>query len=196
MIRRRFSLMTALIIFLGIIGVFSARKPSSEEIRYDQNSPIVSTPISQKEIHYPLAIENCLEKNRLEGKLVVDSSQNPYYLRGDFDGNGQPDYAIAIQGKVTKRNGVLICFDTGRAVILGADNPKNPPFSDMPDDNFVSPDWEVYTRTESYDLLGHSGNQRKLIKGETVAMVWEDGICLIYWDGRKFNWGCHGCDDC
>lgn len=42
----------------------------------------------------------------IEGKVLVRMDKNLYYLRGDFDGDGERDYAVAIRGPKTRRNGV------------------------------------------------------------------------------------------
>jgi len=147
----------------------------------------------EPEIFHPLLVQHCLEQPGIKGKIEILTAQIPYYLRGDFDGDSHSDYAVAVRGPRTRRNGVLICTNRKKAFILGADNPTKPPFSDMPDDNFVAPHWQVYTKQETYALRLYRNG--KLIpasapKGETIAMIWEDGICLIYWDGTRFRWGC------
>ena len=123
--------------------------------------------------------------------VIVASETNPYYLRGDFDGDGKVDYAVAVRGKRTKRLGVLFCGGNGHIYLLGADNPTAPPFSDMPNDLFFAPNWAAYSRIETQALAKFtSAVPRPLpkITGETIAMVFEDGIALIYWDGRRFRW--------
>ena len=49
-------------------------------------------------------------------------------------------YRVSVRVRATKRNGLLICAGNGRTFALGADHPLKPPFSDMPNDNFVAPD--------------------------------------------------------
>jgi hypothetical protein len=140
---------------------------------------------------HPDPIESCLQNPAVKGHVAVDFKTNPYYLRGDFDGDGKPDYAVAIKGKKTRRNGVLICTARRQVFVLGADNPLKPPFSNMPDDNFVAPHWQALTREETKALSGFTStvpNPLPTPKGETIAMIWEDGISLIYWDGERFCW--------
>ena len=78
---------------------------------------------------HPEAVENCVQNHAVKGRFIVNFKTNPYYLRGDFDGDGEPDYAVAIRGKKTMRNGVLICTARKQVFVLGADNPLTPPFS-------------------------------------------------------------------
>jgi hypothetical protein len=131
-------------------------------------------------------------KSKLASSVEINATTNPYYLRGDFDGDGKADYAVSVRGRTTKRNGLLICAGNGRTFALGADQPLKPPFSDMPNDNFIAPNWMVYSTAETRALAVFKGINVPAVParllGETIAMIWEDGIALIYWDGRAFRW--------
>jgi len=142
---------------------------------------------SQDDSVHPTKMVACLEDPNIMNSVSTDMNTNPYYLRGDFDGDGRPDFAVAVKGTKSKRNGVLICLASGVRVILGADNRTTPPFSDMHDDNFVAPNWQVATRS---DILAFRKTNRNVSvpKGESILMVWEDGIHYIYWDRTKFRW--------
>lgn len=77
------------------------------------------------------------------------------------------------------------------AQVVGADQPLRPPFSDMPNDNFVAPKWEVLSKADLTDLKRFQSNVPAPVPktaGEAVAMIWEDGIALIYWNGSRFLW--------
>jgi hypothetical protein len=139
---------------------------------------------------HPEQISRCL-KLTVASSLEVAITTNPYYLRGDFDADGNPDYAVAVRGIKTKRLGVLICNGNKRGFLLGADNPITPPFSDMPNDYFFAPNWEVFSRSETLALAKYKDavpHPLPVIRGETIAMIWEDGIALVYWDGQRFKW--------
>jgi hypothetical protein len=140
---------------------------------------------------HPDQIANCL-KLRVASTVDLNMQTNPYYLRGDFDGDGKVDYAVAVRGRITKRNGVLVCAGNGKAFVLGADQPLRPPFSDMPRDNFFAPNWSIYSKAEINALGKFAGGGVPVVPrnilGESIAMIWEDGIALIFWDGRAFKW--------
>jgi len=123
--------------------------------------------------------------------LELQISRRPYYLRGDFDGDGIPDYAVVVRGRATKRDGVLVCTGRGKSFIVGAVNPIEKPFSDMPGDRFVAPTWMVYSKQETLSLRNWKVNVPSPIppiRGETIALIWEDGIALLYWTGTGFKW--------
>jgi hypothetical protein len=62
---------------------------------------------------YPDVVDRCLNGPTVKEHVTVLADQNPVYLRGDFDGDGLPDYALQVKSKKTKRNGVLICSGSG-----------------------------------------------------------------------------------
>jgi hypothetical protein len=138
----------------------------------------------------PATVETCLQDQAVRGRIAVSLNVNPYYLRGDFDGDGKIDYAVAVKGTTSGKLRVLICTGTKRVFLLGSEG-NGPAFSDMADDNFFAPSWMVYTRAEVNDLTKYTSNVPQAVpasRGEAIAMVWEDGISLIYWDGAKFRW--------
>ena len=54
--------------------------------------------------------------NRIELAAAV----NPFYQRGDFDGDGKPDLAILVREKSTGKIGILVLHRVGKPVLLGA----------------------------------------------------------------------------
>jgi hypothetical protein len=52
---------------------------------------------------------------------------------------------------------------------------------------FVAPEWEAYTRNETNSLL-RQNNHPGIAAGESIAMIWEDGIGLLFFDGKRFHW--------
>jgi hypothetical protein len=138
----------------------------------------------------PDPIERCLEMPNVGARSEVSKTVNPFYLRGDFDGDGKSDYAVAVKGKVSGRLRVLMCMGSNSAIFLGSENGDNP-FSDMKDDNFFAPNWMVYTVSEAKRIGRYKSNEpRRLatIRGEVLVMWWEDGMSAIYWDGSAFKW--------
>jgi len=56
----------------------------------------------------PFAVSACLqtEANRLE----ISRRINPFYLRGDFDGDGKLDYVVLVQNRKSEKKGFAFCF--------------------------------------------------------------------------------------
>ncbi len=137
----------------------------------------------------PERVMQCLKSPKVAGLEIIEQI-NPFYLRGDFDGDGKPDYALQVRSRRKDGNGVLVCTGRGSIFLLGS-GIAGSRFSDMPHDNFLAPQWVVLTKEEVAALAPFESNAPHpvpVVKGEAIAMIWEDGICLIYWDGAKFRW--------
>jgi hypothetical protein len=146
---------------------------------------------TQEDPFYPEAVQRCLDDSSVKGHVDVVADHNPLYLRGDFDGDGRPDYALEVRKPKARVSGILVCPGSGRPALLGKAVAGGAVFSDMPGDNFVAPHWAVLTHSEIVELTKFSSNVPKPIpeaKGEGIAMVWEDGISVIYWNGTRFRW--------
>lgn len=137
----------------------------------------------------PQQIARCL-KLPVASAVAVAATINPYYLRGDFEGDGVPDYAVAVRGKATRRLGLLVCTGRGLGFLLGATTPRSAPFSSMPNDNFFAHNWEVYSRSEAEAIAKYPDSPKPFpaVSGDSIAMIFEDGLALIYWDGARFRW--------
>src|SRR5437773_2318343 len=60
---------------------------------------------------------------RAKPELEIDGDINPFYISGDFDGDGLTDFAAQVKAKKDQRQGILICFAKGNPVLLGAGAP-------------------------------------------------------------------------
>jgi len=147
-----------------------------------------ATSLADDEPFQPDQVTQCLKSSKAAG-LTVLTDNNPFYLRGDFDTDGKPDYALQVRSK-SGGTGVLICGGNKAVFLLGR-GLGTAQFSDMPEDKFLAPQWAVYTKQEVAALGAFQSNVPRpvpSVKGEAIAMIWEDGISLIYWDGAKFRW--------
>lgn len=130
----------------------------------------------------PQAIDRCLELPNVRQRTEIVKAVNPFYLRGDFDGDGKPDYAVAVKGKQSGKLRVLMCMGNNRAFLLGSESGERP-FSDMRDDNYFAPTWMVYTVPEAKEIGRYDSNEPRnlpTVRGEVLAMWWEDGMAAIY----------------
>lgn len=78
----------------------------------------ISPPIGDD--NTPFVITRCLHE--VATGIEVSRRMNPFYLRGDFDGDGQLDYAVLVKERKSEKQGYAFCF-TGanrKAQIVGA----------------------------------------------------------------------------
>lgn len=143
----------------------------------------------------PREIRNCLKDPKINN-LLLSTDFIPYYLRGDFDGDNKPDYAIRMRSKVDGVVGIVICAGNGSIHLLGSGITGGENFSGMQKDSFIttniSTNWMVFTKEHVEDLEGAGGVNApwpvpKPV-GESIAIIYTDSIALIYWDGKQFKW--------
>ena len=182
--------MKYLSILLSVLIVGCAFLARSQATQYTNNSNVTLTQIRTIDLSTDARL--CLERWAVKGAIQAHEGIKPSYLSGDFDGDGNTDVALIVKGPKTGRNGVLICT-ARQTTLLGADQPLQPPFSNMPNDNFVSSHWEMFSKNDVADVhksLNGRDVQVAFPVGDSIAMIWEDAICLIYSDGSRYRWVC------
>ncbi len=103
---------------------------------------------------------------------------NPFYQRGDFDGDGQADMALLIRHKVTRKVGIVFVHHASGAVhVVGAGTP----FGNGGDDFAWLGAWHL---DEGQALLKVPGARGEVLYVEKP----ESAGGLIYWDGRSYQW--------
>lgn len=107
---------------------------------------------------------------------------NPFYLRGDFDGDSNLDYAFLVVSKKTKENGIAFYLSSKmKAFLIGA----GVPFNEMTDLDFNG--WYVYGKQKVQKGVGEG--TPPILKGEAIFVKWEESAsAIIYWNGQKFIW--------
>jgi hypothetical protein len=135
-----------------------------------------------------LQAAHIFEKYRLSDRI------NPFYLRGDLDGDGTADYAIVLVENKSKKTEIAVCLSTKKGVeILGANGvsirvgSKSDGY-DLEDFDWMDA-WQVHrkmTLTPS-DFNAASTITRMSGEGLMVEKT-ESASAVIYWDGVKFRW--------
>ncbi len=118
---------------------------------------------------------------------VLDGRINPFYLRGDFDGDGKPDYAFWIKAKAGGETGIAIWLSSQQKfIILGAGVPFR--FAGSTESNFEYLNvWEVYGK-RPVERGVEAGAPPNLIGEAILVGRSESGSGLIYWTGKTFKW--------
>jgi hypothetical protein len=123
-------------------------------------------------------------RRKLDGQSDFAFALNPFYLRGDFNGDGKPDVAILVKNKTSGKLGIAICHNGKNEIFLiGAGTP----IGNAGDDFSWMDALPVYPR--SCAEKGRAANGF----GEAVQVEKsESGGRLICWDGKKYIWQQHG----
>ena len=138
----------------------------------------------------PREVEKAFENNPLSKSHEFSFHLNPYYLHGDFDGDGKLDTAVLVKEKKTGKIGILIFHSgTRKFFLLGAGvNNWNIWTNENGGDNFDSVNFWFVARKGPVQR-GDFAERTPKLKGDALK-VGRMGVgdYLIYWDGRKY---CH-----
>ncbi len=111
-------------------------------------------------------------------ELEINSAINPYFLSGDFDGDGSTDVALHVKATKDGSQGILVCFAKRDPVVLGGGTPLPWKADIVPFD-----DW----------ILVRKGSKRlryyREVEFDSFAWFNGDGRgVLIYWNGERLAW--------
>jgi hypothetical protein len=117
---------------LEIIVFFLAASASAQ-------TPDGATPLS----NVRETIERAISKGPLAKDYEVSFHLNPFYLRGDFNGDGEVDIAVLVKQRSTRKVGIAIIHGgTSKIAILGA----GAPLGNGGDDFTWMDYWQVYPK--------------------------------------------------
>jgi hypothetical protein len=138
--------------------------------------------IPQSEVsdyNIPDRIETCLKP--VANQYKISGRINPFYLSGDFDGDGRRDYAVIIINRKGER-GIAVCrAAVHKPEIIGAGVVLNK----LVDFDFDA--WMVFERGALQRGIGE-GPPPKL-QSDGISIIWsESASAILYWDGIRFRW--------
>lgn len=121
----------------------------------------------------------------LGGKYAISDRINPFYLRGDFDGDGPVDYAVLVIERTTAKRGIVVLLSSQpRPLVLGAGTPVQYGSAKWDDLNFDS--WRVYGKGK---IDAGTGFVAPPGKGELILVQKRESASGFFrWSGRQFAW--------
>jgi len=131
----------------------------------------------------PPAVSEALRDNPKTAKYKISTRINPFYLQGDFNGDGKSDTALLIEEKASGKVGIVFVLGQKKIAIVGAGKATG-----NGGDNFDWMDaWYVYEKGKVQ--MGADENAPPTLKGDALlAMKAESASSLIYWNGKDFAW--------
>jgi len=126
----------------------------------------------------PWPVRLCLNADRAHYR--VDRRMNPFYLRGDFNGDSHPDYAVLVEETASGKKGIAVCFGglPSELHVLAAGTPFAMEGNRKVDD--FGQFFDVWSVVEKGKLSP---------RGEGIYLQRaEAGGGLILWDGHRFLW--------
>ena len=127
----------------------------------------------------PKEIRRCLAS--AGPRYKVSGRINPFYLRGDFRGDGKISYAVLITGGDVGEKGLAICGGSTKPFILGAGSL----FHAMRDLGFDA--WHVFPK--GHVQRGVEAGAPPVLVGEALILEWSESASgLVYWNGTSYRW--------
>ncbi len=112
--------------------------------------------------------------------FTITTTIAPSYLKGDFDGDAKPDYAVVVNRG--KQQGIAACLSaTVSPVVLGA----GAAFNDMQNLDFTA--WRLHPKSRRV-ARGFGQGRPPVLKGDALYLEWESGSAIVYWKGKRFVW--------
>ena len=132
----------------------------------------------------PESVQTELRNGSLGKKYEVSFHLSPFYLRGDFNGDGKIDVAALVKQRSTGKLGIAIVHgEAEKATILGAGTA----IGNGGDDFEWMDSWQVYSK----DRVALEGGEKSLphLRGDALLVSKsEAGSALIYWNRKHYVW--------
>ncbi len=117
----------------------------------------------------------------LNATYSIGFDTNPFYLQGDFDGDGRPDYVVRLKSKkVDAEIQDVVFLASGMARWISKDTGRDYP----------GPAWYVVFKRETVFKSPFEKENEKLPKllGDGIMMVKpESSSALVFWNGTRFQ---------
>jgi hypothetical protein len=131
----------------------------------------------------PAWSRSVIEGAQAQKQLKPSNRLNPYYLQGDFNGDGKLDLAVLVRAEKDGKDGILVLF---RGVpgfrILGAGSPLG-----AHGDDFSWMDvWSVHRGPVERGAV--EGAPPRLRGDALLVEKSESASAILYWDGKTFRW--------
>jgi hypothetical protein len=148
-----------------------------------QSDP-VSSPSPEAVHEIPEPAQRAITNGPLAKKYEVAFRLNPFYLRGDFNGDGEIDVAVLVKQRSTGKVGIVIVYGgTNKVTILGAGTA----IGNGGDDFEWMDTWQIYSKTRVASR-GDVTNVPHLRGDALLVGKSEAASALIYWNGKRYVW--------
>jgi hypothetical protein len=129
----------------------------------------------------PELVQKAVTNGSLAKKYDVSLHLNPFYLRGDFNGDGNIDVAVLVKQRSTGKVGIAIVHGaTEKVTILGAGTA----IGNGGDDFDWMDTWQVYSKARAAKEVGETH-----VRGDALLVSKSEAAsALIYWNGKRYVW--------
>lgn len=120
---------------------------------------------------------------KLHAKYRIYSTINPFYLSGDFNGDGKPDVAVWVAERKSSKLGLVILHrGAKRPIVLGA----GVNWAGRGDDFAGLDMWTILPRGSQL-LSAHENDREVLLRSDAIEMIKSESASFtIYWSGKSY----------
>jgi hypothetical protein len=136
----------------------------------------------------PQAVARAITNSSLAKNYDLSFRTNPFYLRGDFNGDGNTDVAFLVQHRSTGKIGIAIVHGaTDKVIILGA----GVAIGNGGDDFEWMDSWRVLSKNSAAREGGKTNAPD--FRGDALFVEKSEAAsALIYWNGKRYVWSQQG----
>ena len=132
----------------------------------------------------PEAVERAIRNGPLEKEYDVSVQVKPFYLSGDFNGDGKIDVAVLVKQRSSGKLGIAVIHGgKDKVIIVGA----GVGIGNGGDDFKWMDSWHVYFK----DRMTRKANETSgpHLRGDALLVgKSEAASALIYWNGKRYVW--------
>lgn len=140
-----------------------------------------ATKVTTHSADIPPEVYGAIKDGSLAKEYELCYRLNPFYLRGDFTGDGKLDVAALIKQYSSGKIGIAIIDGaTKRATILGAGTS----IGNGGDDFEWMDSWKIYPR----DQMATQTSITNLDRDALLVSKTEAAGAVIYWNGKRYVW--------
>ncbi len=139
---------------------------------------------SVSESSIPPRLTNAFEQSGLSARYSFSKQVNPSYVQGDFNGDGNLDYAVIVTQKDSGKMGIAVLHaGFATAQVLGAGHRVG----NGGDDFSWLDAWYVYSKAAVQAGAGEGPAPR--LKGDALMLMKTDSAsAFVYWTGTRYRW--------
>jgi hypothetical protein len=125
-----------------------------------------------------------LESDAASKRYALVAHLNPFYIHGDFNGDGRIDTAVLIKDRDSGKTGIAVVHAGARsAIILGAGRK----FGNGGDDFKWMDAWHLHPR--GIVERGAGQGAPPILRGDALMVIkTESANALVYWNGKRYAW--------
>ena len=146
------------------------------------------TPAIAQEQSLPPAVRTVFSTQPFRSQFRAVFRLNPFFLQGDFDGDGRLDTAVFVQDRINGNHGIAVVLAaTGKPEVLGGGKS----FGNGGDDFSWLDAWHTVPKGDV--AKGAEGSTPPKLRGDAIWVEkTEAASAIVYWDGSAFQWSQQG----